>query len=135
MLNQAIVNYKRENPTANNAAAMKNVVKYTVPISLPGSPSWHRKQLNDLLLLVQEWGMPHLFLTMTADESSELHWTEIDDMQAHLAHFCASFTWQVSFCKTYKPLPVPSFTLCAVHATRLPASYFQHFICCSFNAT
>ena len=65
MLNQAIVNYKRENPTANTAAAMKNVVKYTVPISLPGSPSWHRKQLNDLLFLVQEWGMPHFFLTMT----------------------------------------------------------------------
>ena len=115
MLNQAIVDYKRENPTANNAAAMRNVVKYTVPISLPGSPSWHRKQLNDLLFLVQAWGMPHLFLTMTADESSEMHWTEIDDMQAHLAHFCASFTWQVSFCFkrryhcSFRPIPCVPF--------------------------
>jgi hypothetical protein len=75
---------------------MRNVVKYTVPISLPGSPSWHRKQLNDLLFLVQEWGMPHLFLTLTADEASEMRWTEVNDLEAHLNKFCSSFTWEVS---------------------------------------
>ena len=98
MLSCAIAEFKRDNPKASNAQAMKNVVKYTVPISLPGSPSWHRKQLNDLLCLVQHWGMPHLFLTLTADESSDMRWSEVADLEAHLDRFCNSYTWEVRSC-------------------------------------
>lgn len=111
MLNRAIVDYKRANPTASNAAAMKNVVKYTVPISLPGSPSWHRKQLNDLLFLVEQWGMPHMFLTLTADESSEMRWSEVADLEKHLDRFSDSFTWEVILQPAHC-IACPKFAVC-----------------------
>ena len=47
----------------------------------PGSPSWYRNNLQDLLAVVKQRGMPHRFLTLTADE------------------VCNTF----SFCETIKP--------------------------------
>ena len=87
--------YKRSHPDAQAPEIYNNLVKYTVPTSLPGSPSWHRKNLNDLLCMVDKWGMPALFLTLTADEASNMHWSEIDDMHKMLHQFNADFTWKV----------------------------------------
>ena len=37
---------------------------------LIGSPRWHAKGLNDVMAMVDAHGMPHRFLTLTADEAS-----------------------------------------------------------------
>lgn len=42
--------------------------------------------------MVDAWGMPHMFLILTADEQSSLRWNEIKDMEQLLKSFCKSFT-------------------------------------------
>lgn len=74
---------------------MHHVVSEVVPPSLPGSPQWHKNALNDLLCKADAWGMPHLFLTLTADEISELKWEEIVSLEAKLLRFSSLYTWQV----------------------------------------
>ncbi len=48
---------------------------------MPNTPSWHRRNLQDLLALVDRWGLPTHFLTLTADEFSPTHWEEVDSLQ------------------------------------------------------
>jgi hypothetical protein len=59
--------------------AMRHVMKYKVSDDLIGSPSWHRKMFNDLLAMVQHFGMPHMFLTLTAADKAPagLQWEEV----------------------------------------------------------
>ena len=52
-----------------------------VPPQLEGSPRCHRERLEDLLTLVKDFGLPHLLITLTADETSELRWSEIGDLE------------------------------------------------------
>jgi hypothetical protein len=35
-------------------------------------PQWHHTQLKELLVMVENFGMPHFFLTLTFDETSNL---------------------------------------------------------------
>lgn len=61
---------------------------------MPGTPSWHRKNLRDLITMVEMWGMPNFFLTFTADEVSETRWKEITTIEK-LAHgYNENFTWK-----------------------------------------
>jgi ATP-dependent DNA helicase PIF1 len=59
--------------------ALRHVAKYKVPDDVTGSPSWHRKQFNDLLAMVRKFGMPSFFLTLTAADKapSGLQWQEV----------------------------------------------------------
>ena len=56
------------------------IVKYKLPETLIGSPSWHRTQLNDLMAMVDTYGLPRFFLTLICDERSELRWEDVDDL-------------------------------------------------------
>ena len=66
---------------------LKNAMKWSVPSTVANSPGWHCKQLLDLMALVRVFGMPHLFLTLTSDESSEFPWEEYDDLHGFLQRF------------------------------------------------
>jgi hypothetical protein len=59
--------------------ALQHVMKYKVPQDVAGSPSWHRKQFNDLLAMVRHFGMPSMFLTLTAADKAPhgLQWQEV----------------------------------------------------------
>ena len=50
--------------------AVRHVIKHTIPAKVRGSPSWWRSNLEDLYALVAAHGLPHFFLTITADDCS-----------------------------------------------------------------
>ena len=94
VLSKSISDFKRRNPTASDADAMAHAVKWTVPPSLPGTPAYHRKQLQDLLCRVDAWGLPDFFLTLSADEVSECRFEEINELDEFLRRFGASLNWE-----------------------------------------
>jgi hypothetical protein len=93
-LERAVFQYKDKFPRASEEEVFKHVLKHDMPGSVPGSPEWHRNQLMDLLAMVEDWGFPSFFLTMTADGISSTRWAEIDDLEKILKRFNKDFTWQ-----------------------------------------
>jgi hypothetical protein len=51
-----------------NAQIFGYIIKYKLPSSIQGSHTWHISQLQDLLTMVEEFGMPHFFKTLTMNE-------------------------------------------------------------------
>jgi hypothetical protein len=45
----------------NDAQIFEYIVKYRLSSSISGSICWHQSQLQDLLTMVQEFGMVHYF--------------------------------------------------------------------------
>jgi hypothetical protein len=91
----AMKRYRKKFPGYTDDQVFSHVLKHNVPRTLPGSPSWHRRNLKGLLCMVDYWGLPQLFLTLTADEMSKTKWPEI----AHLNEFLQStynskFDWK-----------------------------------------
>lgn len=93
-LEKDIMNFKRSHPNASEEEVITHVLKHDVSAGLPGSPSWHREQLADLIAMVKEWGMPSLFVTFTADEISDLRWSEIGDLEDLLNKVKPGKTWR-----------------------------------------
>ena len=60
---------------------LQHITKYNLPSSIQGTPRWHKSQLQNLLAMVEKFGMPHFFLTLTTDETSSLHWEEITNIE------------------------------------------------------
>jgi len=89
----AIATYKKRNPEATEQQAYRFVMKYKVPATLPGSPLWFKGHLDNLLYRVSRNGMPTLFMTLTADEVSNLRWQEIVDLEAFLQRFANGLTY------------------------------------------
>ena len=73
---------------------MQHVLKHSVPSTVPGCPAWFKKDLQNLLTMVEAWGLPSFFLTLTADEHSPLMWTEINDMEQLLKSFRNSYSFE-----------------------------------------
>jgi hypothetical protein len=48
-------------------------MKFKLPPSIPLMPQWHHTQFKELLVVVENFGMPHFFLTLIYDETSNLH--------------------------------------------------------------
>ena len=90
VLTKSMVDYRRQNPEAIEKDVMSNAIKWNVPASMPGSPANHRNQSQDLLCRVDEWGLPDFFLTLTADETSEMRFEEINELDEFLRCFGAS---------------------------------------------
>jgi ATP-dependent exoDNAse (exonuclease V) alpha subunit len=87
--------YRRKHPGCTDAEAMLHVAKHTIPSTVKGCPAWHKRQLSNLLCLVEHHGMPHLFLTLTSDEATEMRWEpEMSALEGLLRKFNKSFTWQ-----------------------------------------
>ena len=55
----------------------QHITKYNLPSSIQRTPRWHKSHLQDLLAMVEQFGMPHFFLTLTADETSFFRWKEV----------------------------------------------------------
>jgi hypothetical protein len=63
--------------------ALQHVMKYKVSDDVIGTPSWHRKMFNDLVAMVNHFGMPHLFLTLTSADKAPnpgLKWDEVGEL-------------------------------------------------------
>ena len=78
----------------NDAKVLQHVTKYNLPSSIEGSPRWHKFQLQDLLAMVEKFGMPDFFLTFIADEASSLQWEEITHIEHIVQKIDASLTWK-----------------------------------------
>lgn len=89
---RATLAYRETHPHASFEEVMRNVLKHTVPSSIAGSPAWFRKNLKDLLCMVDQWGLPSFFLTLTIDKVT--HWAEFDDLESFSNRFNASASWQ-----------------------------------------
>jgi hypothetical protein len=44
--------------------------------------------------MVENFGMPHFFLTLTSDETSNLRWKEIEDIENLAMFFNNTFSWK-----------------------------------------
>jgi len=44
--------------------------------------------------MVENFGMPHFFLTLTFDETSNLRWKEIEDIENLAMFFNNTFSWE-----------------------------------------
>jgi hypothetical protein len=99
VLEKAMSDYRRRHPGSDDNEMLKHIIRYKVPQTLPGSPSWHRSHLDDLLFLCQpeNWGRPALFLTLTADEVSESRFPEVDGIDAVMHRMLRGedWTWKV----------------------------------------
>lgn len=94
MLQRDIDHYTTDHPHATQQHIMQHVLKHTVPSAVPGSPAWFKRELQNLLAMVDAWGLPSFHLMLTADEHSPLKQTEINDMEQLLKSFCNSYTFE-----------------------------------------
>ena len=46
-------------------------LKFSVPLTILGTPSWHQCQLKDLITMVDTWCLQDFFLRLVANEVSE----------------------------------------------------------------
>jgi hypothetical protein len=90
----SLARYKKDNPNATDQQAAQKVLKTDVPATVAGSPAYFKKNLNDLVAIVHAKGLPHLFLTLTADEVSSTKWSEVVQLEERLKRFNDSYTWQ-----------------------------------------
>jgi len=56
-------------------------MKFKLPPSIPLTPQLHHIQFKELLVMVENFGMPHFFLTLTYDETLNLRWKEIENIE------------------------------------------------------
>jgi len=45
-------------------------------------------------VMVENFGMPHFFLTLTSNETSNLRWKEIEDIENLAMFFNNTFSWK-----------------------------------------
>ena len=57
------------------------ITKYNLPSSIRRTPRWHKSHLQDLMSMVKKLGMPHFFLTLTADETISVCWEEVTHIE------------------------------------------------------
>lgn len=87
---------RRNNPHAPEHDHIEAAAKDLVKANVVGSPAYHRAELHNLLAIVDAYGIPSLFLTLTADEASDMRWGEVDAMEGLLHSTLGdnSGTWQ-----------------------------------------
>jgi hypothetical protein len=48
-----------------------------------------------MLTMVQEFGMPHLFLTLTTNEMTQSRWHEFNDMEHPIKQIATNMSWNM----------------------------------------
>jgi hypothetical protein len=83
-------------PNAPFEDQLRAVGSRLVPANVPGSPSYHRQALQDLLAIVDKHELPSFFLTLTADELTPERWPEVEAMEevARRLTGIESLTWR-----------------------------------------
>ncbi len=69
-------------------------MKFKLPPSIPLMPQWHHTQFKKLLVMVENFGMPHFVITLTYDETSNLRWKKFENIENLVMFFNNTF-----FCK------------------------------------
>jgi hypothetical protein len=64
---------------------IRKVMKHCLPPTLMHSPKWWAQRLADLKCIVNEIGLPTVFLTLTADEFSGTAFPEIQTLSEFVA--------------------------------------------------
>jgi hypothetical protein len=67
-LKRNVQKLKHQHPQWSEIDVLKNIMKFKLPPSIPLTPQWHHTQFKKLLVMVENFGMPHFFLTLTSDE-------------------------------------------------------------------
>ncbi|EFJ18036.1 hypothetical protein SELMODRAFT_420502 [Selaginella moellendorffii] len=67
--------------------------KHALPETIPNTPEYFRRNLYDLLAVTADIGLPHLFLTLTSDESSTTRFVEYSDLMARVAQVSGGLSW------------------------------------------
>lgn len=94
VLEKGLRNYVKCHPGATEEEAMKHTMKHVVPDTMPETPRWHYQRLQDLLAVVdKQKSLPHLFLTLTMDDTSELRWSCVNDIDDQVKTFHNSLTY------------------------------------------
>ena len=75
-LDHEYLKLKKKMPDAQEEDNYRHLVKHNLPHQIPGSPSYFRSHLKNLLAVVKKKGLPTLFVTLTADEVSSTKWPE-----------------------------------------------------------
>ena len=73
-MDKQIKQVKQQYPYMTEHDVLQHITKYNLPSSIQETPRWHRSHLQDLLAMVKQFGMPHFFFTLTADETNSLRW-------------------------------------------------------------
>ncbi len=73
---------------------LNNIMKFKLAPSIPLTPQWHHTQFKELLVMMENFGMPHFFLILTSNETSNLTWKEIEDIENHAMFFNNTFSWK-----------------------------------------
>jgi hypothetical protein len=87
--------FRAAHQEASDAEVLQAVTKRCVPASIPGSPKYHQQKLQDLQAMVVVHGLPHLFVTTTADEFTPTRWGCFDGMETLGRMFNDAFRFQV----------------------------------------
>ena len=93
VLEDAFFKEKKKHPHLPDQLIYKKLQKRYVPAAVVGSPSYHRNALENLKAVVDIKGIPSLFVTLTADEGTQLRWREVEDMEAFIQGWMAGGTW------------------------------------------
>jgi hypothetical protein len=78
----------------SKSKVIQHITKYNLLASLQGTPRWHKPQLQDLLAMVEKYGMPHFFLILHVDEISSLRWEEVTNIETIAKRLENNFTWK-----------------------------------------
>ncbi len=77
-----------------NVENLINIVTYKLLSSIQGSPMWHRSQLQDLLTMVEEFGMPLFLKTLIVDEMTLTRWHEFNDVKYLIKKIHKNMSWK-----------------------------------------
>ena len=61
--------------------AWLSVIKWKLSPSLPGTPSYFRRKLNEVRAMKNKFGMADVVVTLTQDDATETRWPEFDEME------------------------------------------------------
>ena len=92
-LQKHIHDHKQANPDADAGEIYRSVLKHAVPNTVVGSPAYFARKRGDCLAAASKFGLPHLFLTLTADECSELRWPEFPKLEQRLQSLHQDLNW------------------------------------------
>jgi hypothetical protein len=73
---------------------LRNITRFKLPPSIPLTSQWQHTQFKELLVMVENFGMPHFFFTLIYDETSNLIWKEIEDIENLTMFFNSTFSWK-----------------------------------------
>ena len=93
-LDKEIKQVKQQYPHMTEHDVLQHITKYNLLSSIQGTPRWHKSHLQDLLAMVEQFGMPHFFLTLTADETSSLRWEEVIQIEDIAKTIDPSMSWK-----------------------------------------